>query len=450
MASSYILLKDANVVNEGSTYAASILIHNEYIEDIFLSSIPNNTIPQGTLIIDCTGKIVMPGVIDDQVHFREPGLTHKATIQSESKAALAGGITSFMEMPNVIPQTTTIQLLEEKIAIAEKTSFANHSFYIGATNSNIDQIKAIDTKITPGIKVFMGSSTGNMLVDNEESLQKIFSSAIVPIATHCEDECTIQHNLLHYKTLYDNSIPIEVHPLIRSSEACYISSSLAVKLALEHNTRLHLLHISTAQELSLLQAGKAADKQITAEVCVHHLWFSSDDYKSKGAFIKWNPAIKSREDRDALLEALNMNVLDVVATDHAPHTLEEKLQDYLQAPSGGPLVQHSLLAMLELHKQGLISLPLIVEKMCHAPADVFSVYKRGYLRKGYYADIVIVDLEKSTFIDNDSILYACKWSPFEGTVFSSSIDTTIINGNIAYSHGTVAPQSFAMQLQFSH
>ncbi len=355
-----------------------------------------------------------------------------------------------MEMPNVIPQTTTIQNLEEKLTIAARDSYANYSFYIGATNSNIEQLKAIDKRITCGVKVFMGSSTGNMLVDNDEALTEIFKNVKIPIATHCEDETTIRKNLEHYTHIYGNAIPIQFHPLIRSREACMKSSSFAVQLAKKHNARLHILHVSTADELQLFESGPVSNKQITAEVCVHHLWFSADDYHTKGANIKWNPAIKNKEDRDALQQALCSNIIDVVATDHAPHLYNEKTENYISAASGGPLVQHSLLAMLDLHAQNIFSLSEIVTKMCHAPAELFNIYNRGYIAKGMFADIVVVDLHKKTHVTPDSLLYTCGWSPFNGHTFSSTIDKTFVNGQLVYANGQVHDVQAATHLIFSH
>ena len=445
-----ILLANATIINQNKEFLGSVLISGNTIEEVFVGDIPHSMNLDTIEYIDCSGKHIFPGIIDDQVHFREPGLTHKGTIKSESKAAVAGGITSYMEMPNVIPQTTTIQNLEEKLTIAARDSYANYSFYIGATNSNIEQLKAIDKRITCGVKVFMGSSTGNMLVDNDEALTEIFKNVKIPIATHCEDETTIRKNLEHYTHIYGDAIPIQFHPLIRSHEACMKSSSFAVQLAKKHNARLHILHVSTADELQLFESGPVSNKQITAEVCVHHLWFSADDYHTKGANIKWNPAIKNKEDRDALQQALCSNIIDVVATDHAPHLYNEKTENYISAASGGPLVQHSLLAMLDLHAQNIFSLSEIVTKMCHAPAELFNIYNRGYIAKGMFADIVVVDLHKKTHVTPDSLLYTCGWSPFNGHTFSSTIDKTFVNGQLVYANGQVHDVQAATHLIFSH
>lgn len=444
----YTLLHNATIVNNGEEFIGSILIHQQKIAEVFRGTVPEALLQKNTRVIDCTDKHIFPGVIDDQVHFREPGLTHKGTISSESKAAIAGGITSFMEMPNVIPQTTTIELLEQKLEIASGSSYANYSFYLGATNTNIDDLRALDPTITCGVKVFMGSSTGNMLVDNPDTLQHIFSEVKIPVATHCEDERIVQENLAIYKKQFGDDIPIAYHPIIRSRQACYASSKLAFDLAKKYNTRLHILHLSTADELALLESGPVSQKQITAEVCVHHLWFSSKDYEHKGAYIKWNPAIKDEADRIALFEALLDDRIDIVATDHAPHTIEEKTGFYTKAASGGPLVQHSLLAMLDFYKQGIISLPRIAYKMCHAPADLFGVKKRGYIEQGYYADLVIVNLSAKTKVTPQSILYACKWSPFIDHTFSSRIEKTIVNGTIVYENGCVNDSLQAMSLEF--
>ncbi|MFW5850879.1 MAG: dihydroorotase [Bacteroidota bacterium] len=444
-----ILLSNATIVTDNNICNGSILIYDSIIEEVFCPSISPDSLGADVEIIDCSHKYIIPGVIDDQVHFREPGLTHKGTIKSESKAAVAGGITSFMEMPNVNPQTVTIARLEEKFNIAAADSYANYSFYLGATNDNIDELRALDSKITCGVKVFMGSSTGNMLVDDPYALASIFKEVRIPLATHCEDEQTIQDNLHKAQNKYGDAIPIAMHPQIRSREACLMSSSLAVSLAKKYGTRLHVLHLSTADELALFEQGRVSDKQITAEVCVHHLWFSSDDYKDKGAFIKWNPSIKDKTDRDALLQAVNDSVVDVIATDHAPHTRDEKSGIYTSAASGGPLVQHSLLAMLELYTQDKISLLTIVKYMCHNPAELFGVYNRGYIRKGMFADLVVLDLHKETRVTPESILYKCQWSPFEEHVFPCSVEKTFINGSLVYDQGRVAGQSAATQLIFS-
>lgn len=440
------LIKSTTIVNEGQEYIGHIIINNDKIEQIS-TSLPE--IQSYDQIIDGTGKIAMPGVIDDQVHFREPGLTHKGEITTESKAALAGGITSYMEMPNVNPQTTTQDALQDKFELASKKSYANYSFYIGATNDNLEELKKTNPKTTCGIKVFMGASTGNMLVDNEKTLEGIFAEAPCLVATHCEDEATIKNNLKKYEQEFGDNILPEHHPLIRSAEACYKSSSKAVELALKYNTKLHVLHLSTAKELELFNSGDVSDKKITAEVCVHHLWFNNDDYKTLGHRIKWNPAVKTNQDRNALIDGLNNDLLDVVATDHAPHLLSEKLNAYGNSASGGPLVQHSLMAMLELFKKDKLTLNQVVRKMCHAPADLYKVDKRGYLREGYYADIVLVDLNEEYKVTENNILYKCKWSPFEGTTFNSTISHTFLNGKLVFENGIVLGEPNGRSLVFN-
>jgi dihydroorotase len=427
------LIKNGLVINEGKQFIGNILIENDLIIEISEQEIE---ITNETEIIDASGKLVIPGVIDDQVHFREPGLTHKATIYSESKAAVAGGITSFMEMPNTNPQTTTIELLNEKFEIAKNQSLANFSFYLGATNDNIYELLKVNPKTVCGIKVFMGSSTGNMLVDNLLSLSQIFEKSPILVATHCEDEEIISENTKKFKEKYGEKLPFHFHPLIRSEEACFKSSSFAVELAKKYGTRLHVLHLSTEKELTLFQNDIPSEqKRITAEVCVHHLWFSQEEYDKLGSKIKWNPAVKKESDRDALRKALILNKLDVIATDHAPHTIEEKNNAYFSAPSGGPLVQHALQAMFELEKQGVINLEALVEKMCHAPAKIFQIEKRGFLRKGYKADIVIIDRNESQVIEKENIIYKCGWSPFEGIIFHSKIEKTFVNGHLAFDNG---------------
>lgn len=426
------LIKNANIVNEGKVFKGNVLIADKFITEISENDIP----VKADKIIDATGKYLFPGCIDDQVHFREPGLTHKGEIYTEAKAAVAGGITSYMEMPNTIPNTFTQELLEEKYKRASEVSLANYSFFMGASNDNIDEVLKTDPGNVCGVKVFMGSSTGNMLVDKKETLEALFSKCKMLIATHCEDEATIKHNMEDYRAKYGEDVPMECHPLIRSEEACYKSSSMAVELAKKYNTRLHILHISTAKELELFDNTKPLkEKRITAEACVHHLWFSDMDYKTKGSLIKWNPAVKTIQDRDAILKGVLENKIDVIATDHAPHTIEEKAQTYFKAPSGGPLVQHSLNAMLEFYKQGKISLEKIAEKMAHAVADCFQIEKRGYIRKGYYADMVIADLNDSYTVDKSNILYKCGWSPFEGTTFHSKVTHTFVSGHMAYEQG---------------
>jgi dihydroorotase len=427
------LIKNVNIVNEGKIIRGNVLIKDKLITDISEKEIK----VVADLIINAEGKYLFPGCIDDQVHFREPGLTHKGEIYTEAKAAVAGGVTSFMEMPNTIPNTFTQELLEEKYKRASEISLANFSFFMGASNDNIDEVLKTNPKNVCGIKVFMGSSTGNMLVDKKETLEALFSKCKMLIATHCEDEATIKHNMELYREKYGEDVPMESHPLIRSAEACYKSSSLAVELAKKYNTRLHILHISTAKELELFDNTKPLkEKRITAEACIHHLWFSDADYKTKGSLIKWNPAVKTSEDRDAILKGVLENKIDVIATDHAPHTIEEKNQSYFKAPSGGPLVQHSLNVMLEFYKQGKISLEKIAEKMAHSVADCFRVEDRGYIRKNYFADLVLVDLNDSYTVEKSNILYKCGWSPLEGTIFHSKITHTFVNGHLVYNKGT--------------
>ena len=425
---SSILIRSATLVNENKRFVADLLVKDGFIEriDTAIDTIADQT-------INAEGLYLLPGCIDDQVHFREPGLTHKATIYSESRAAVAGGITSFMEMPNTVPNTLTPQLLEDKYDIASRNSLANYSFYMGASNSNLEEVLRTDIKNVCGVKVFMGSSTGNMLVDNPRTLENIFAQSPMLVATHCEDEATIQSNLEHYKQLLGENIPVRLHPKIRSEQACYLSSSMAVNLARKHNTRLHILHISTEKETYLFDNTiSLKDKRITAEACIHHLWFSDRDYDTKGNLIKWNPAVKTENDRDAILKAILNGRIDVIATDHAPHTLDEKSLPYLQAPSGGPLVQHALSAMLEFYHQGKISLEQIAEKMAHNVATCFQVEKRGFIREGYWADLVLVDLNKAWEVNKENILYQCKWSPFEGTAFQSKVAYTIVSGNLVW------------------
>lgn len=441
---STILIKNATIINEGVKKIGSVLIKNDLIANV----IYDDTLPEADKIVDATGKLLIPGAIDDQVHFREPGLTHKADIQSESRAAIAGGITSFMEMPNTTPQAVTHEILEEKYKLAAEKSSANYSFYIGATNDNIDELLKTDPQKVCGIKIFMGSSTGNMLVDNESILDRIFAESQVLIATHCEDETTIQENTTIYKNKFGEDLPFKYHPVIRSAEACY-KSSKAADLARKHNARLHILHLSTEKELELLDNSLPLEqKKITGEVCVHHLWFSEEDYDKYGANIKWNPAVKSLKDRDALRAGLNSGKLDVVATDHAPHTKEEKQNKYFKAPSGGPLVQHALVAMLEMAKQGIFTYELVVEKMCHAPATLYQIEKRGYIRAGYKADLVLIDENKQSEVNSENILYKCGWSPFEGTTFSHSVTHTFINGQLAYQEGKIKESIRGERLTF--
>jgi dihydroorotase len=442
-----LFIKNVTIVNEKTQFIGSVYIQNGIIQKIYTKDEPQNIDTEK--IINGEGKVLFPGIIDDQVHFREPGLTHKGEMYTEAKAAIAGGITSFMEMPNTKPQATTQEILEEKYEIASEKSLANYSFYMGATNENIEEIKKTDPKKVCGVKVFMGSSTGNMLVNDEIALSKIFSESPVLIATHCEDEETIVNNTAKYKEEYGENMPIKYHPYIRSEEACYKSSSLAVKLAKKYNSRLHILHLSTAKELELFDNTKASkEKRITAEVCVHHLWFSEKDYDKFGTRIKWNPAIKTEKDRLGLIEGLKNNKIDVVATDHAPHTFEEKSNTYFKAPSGGPLVQHSLVAMLELYHQGIISLNDVVNKMCHTPAEIFQVKDRGFIREGYHADLTIVDLDSPWTVSDENSLYKCKWSPFKGTTFKSKVTHTIVNGNIVYDNGSFDESIKGQRLEF--
>ena len=427
------LIKNAKIVNEGTILEGDVLIDGEFIVDIDTSISSKSA---NTKVIDAEGKYLIPGAIDDQVHFREPGLTRKATIETESRAAIAGGITSFIEMPNTVPQATTQELLEQKFEIASQSSYANYSFMFGGTNDNLEELMKTDPKNVAGIKLFLGSSTGDMLVDNEEILEKIFSSTKMLIAVHCEDEATIKANLESYLEQYGEDIPIEMHPKIRSEQACYLSSSKAIKLAKKTGARLHVFHLSTAKETSLFTNKIPLEKKkITAEVCVHHLWFDESDYKEKGTYIKWNPAVKTAEDKEGLWKALLDDRIDVIATDHAPHTKEEKNQVYTKAPSGGPLVQHALPALLKAHRQGKISIEKIVEKMCHNPSKIFHIEKRGFIKKGFYADLVLVDIASPWTVTKENILYKCGWSPFEGTTFYSKITHTFVNGNLVYKLG---------------
>ncbi|MDN3582687.1 dihydroorotase [Mucilaginibacter flavus] len=442
---STILIKSATVVNENKQFIADVLIKDGLIERI-----DANIDAHADETINAEGLHLLPGLIDDQVHFREPGLTYKADIHSESRAAVAGGITSFMEMPNTVPNTLTQELLADKYAIASRNSLANYSFFMGASNNNLDEVLRTDITNVCGVKVFMGSSTGNMLVDNPTTLDNLFANSPMLIAVHCEDEATIKSNLNHYKQLLGENIPIQLHPKIRSAEACYLSSSLAVELAKKHNSRLHILHISTALETHLFDnVTPLKDKRITAEACVHHLWFTDADYDTKGNFIKWNPAVKKESDRDAVLAAVLDGKIDVIATDHAPHTLAEKEQPYLQAPSGGPLVQHSLPALLELHHHGKISIEQIAEKAAHNVATCFQIDKRGFIREGYWADLVLVDLNQPWNVNRSNILYKCGWSPFEGTTFRSKVVYTIVSGNVAYANGSLIEGKAGKRLNFN-
>ena len=407
-----------------------------FIQNGLIAQIGQSLEVQAADIIDAGQKYLMPGVIDDQVHFREPGLTHKADIYTESKAAVAGGITSFMEMPNTQPQTLTQDLLELKFKKAKEVSLANYSFFMGASNDILEEVLKTDPKNVGAIKIFMGSSTGNMLVDDKSVLENIFEKSKMLIAVHCEDEAIIQQNTAHYKSIYGEDVPIEIHPKIRSEEACYKSSSMAIELAKKHDTRLHVFHLSTAKEMELFRNDiPLEEKRITAEVCIHHLWFDDSQYADKGTHIKWNPAVKSKADKEAVFKALLDDRIDIIATDHAPHTLEEKNNTYFKAPSGGPLVQHALVAMLELYHQGKIRLEKIVEKMCHAPAICFQVENRGFIKEGYAADLVLVDIDNPWQVNKDNILYKCAWSPFEGNIFKSKVTHTWVNGHLAYQNG---------------
>jgi dihydroorotase len=425
-----ILIKNAKIVNEGSIFEGDVLIENEFIVEIadFISAKSSDC-----KIIDAEGNFLIPGAIDDQVHFREPGLTHKGDIESESRAAVAGGITSFIEQPNTIPNALTQEILEEKYQIAENNSFANYSFMMGASNDNLAEVLKTNPKNVAGIKIFLGSSTGNMLVDNEEVLERIFSSTPLLIAVHCEDETTIKNNLEKFKAEYGEDIPVSAHHLIRSEEACYLSSSKAIALAKKTGARLHIFHLSTAKEMDLFTNKIPLEqKKITAEVCIHHLWFTNADYDTKGNFIKWNPAVKTENDRNALWEALLDDRIDVIATDHAPHSLEEKQQSYLKAPSGGPLVQHAVVAMFEAYLQGKISVEKIVQKMAHNPAILFKIEKRGFVKVGYYADLAIVNSGLPWTVKKDNIFAKCGWSPFEDFTFRSRITHTFVNGELVY------------------
>ena len=444
---SLTLIKNAQIVNEGKIFEGDLLIDGKHIIDVD-SSISSKS--ADTTVIDAEGKYLIPGVIDDQVHFREPGLTHKANIETESRAAIAGGITSFIEMPNTVPQATTQDLLEQKFEVASKTSFANYSFMFGGTNDNLEELLKTNPQNVAGIKLFLGSSTGNMLVDNEDVLEKIFSSTKMLIAVHCEDEDTVKKNLSRYLEEFGDDIPIALHPKIRSSEACYLSSSKAIDLAKKTGARLHVFHLSTKAEMSLFTNRIPIEKkQITAEVCVHHLWFDERDYIDKGTLIKWNPAVKTEKDKEALWKALLEDKIDVIATDHAPHTLEEKNQVYTKAPSGGPLVQHALPVMLQAYRLGRISIEKIVEKMCHNPAKIFKIDKRGFIRKGYFADLVLIDIASPWTVNKDNILYKCGWSPFEGTTFYSKITHTFVNGHLAYTNGKFNKTIKGERLQFN-
>ncbi|KUM18968.1 dihydroorotase [Flavobacterium psychrophilum] len=441
-----VLIKNAKIINEGILFEGDVLIENEFIIEI-----GNNISPKSSdcKIIDAEGNYLIPGMIDDQVHFREPGLTHKGDIASESRAAIAGGITTYIEQPNTVPNAVTQELLEHKYQIAAQSSYANYSFMMGATNDNLEEVLKTNPKNVAGIKIFLGSSTGNMLVDNEAVLEKIFSSTKMLIAVHCEDETTIQNNLEKYKAEYGDDIPMKFHHLIRSEEACYISSSKAVALAQKTGARLHIFHVSTAKETTLFSRIPVEDKQITAEVCIHHLWFTNDDYAKKGTLIKWNPAVKTQADKDELWKALLDGRIDVIATDHAPHTFEEKQNPYTTAPSGGPLVQHALVALFEAFHQGKISIEKIVEKTAHNPAKIFKIDRRGFIKVGYYADLVIVNIGMPWRVNKDNILYKCKWSPFEDYTFKSRITHTFVNGELVFHNAKTKEIHCGKRLEFN-
>ncbi len=438
------LIKNVKIVNEGKIFKGDIRIKEEKIS-LIAPSIP---LTQDENVVDGDNKYLIPGLIDDQVHFREPGLTHKGDIYTESRAAVAGGITSFIEMPNTNPQTTTMEKIDQKLEIASRNSAANYGFMFGGTNTNLEEIKKIDENKVAGLKLFLGSSTGNMLVNKKEVLKEIFKTSKLVISVHCEDELTIKNNLNQYLKIYGKNIPFKFHPKIRSSEACFKSSSGAVKLALETGARLHVFHLSTGNETKLFSKIPLEEKQITSEVCTHHLWFSDKDYKSKGSKIKWNPAIKTEEDRSKLWEALNEDLIDVYATDHSPHTIDEKNLPYIESPSGGPLVQHGLLAMLDSVNKGKITLEKFVEKASHNPAKIFKIKKRGFLKKNFYADMVLVDLEGKTNVTKNNIMYKCGWSPFEGYIFNSSVIKTWVNGKLLYDKGKIIETGSAKRLEY--
>ncbi len=443
-----ILIYRATIINEGETYEGSILLKGGRIARVMREEVPEPLFRNCERVIDARGLYLIPGVIDDQVHFREPGLTHKGDLFTESRAAVAGGVTSYMDMPNTLPQTTSIDLLEKKFEMAASKSMANYSFYLGATNDNLAELKKVDKKEVCGVKLFMGSSTGDMLVDDKRTLQAIFAEVDMLVATHCESEEIIRENIELYKGKLGEDIPVDHHPLIRSAEACYRSSAQAVELADKYGACLHLLHLSTKREMALLSPSPVEDKKITAEVCVNHLWFTDDDYLRLGTRIKWNPAVKSMEDREALRGALKQGKLDVVATDHAPHLLREKEGGALHAASGGPMVQHSLQAMMELVAIGVCSKEMVVEKMCHAPAKLFKIKERGFIREGYYADLVLIDPGERHTVTKDNILYKCGWSPFEGETFGVTVKKTFVNGQLVYDNGQFAENVFGKAISF--
>lgn len=439
-----VLIKNAKIVNENSIFESDVLLQDELI-----LKIDKDITDPDAKVIDASGKYLLPGVIDDQVHFREPGLTHKGNIASESRAAVAGGITTFMEQPNTNPQTTTIKKLEEKHEMGKAASYANYSFLFGGTNDNLEELKRLDKNACSGVKLFLGSSTGNMLVDDERVIEEIFKNTEMVISAHCEDESTIKANLAKYKDQYGDNIPVKYHHLIRSEEACYLSSSKAISLAKKTGARLHVFHLSTGKEMDLFRNDiPLEDKKITSEVCLHHLWFSDADYDSKGTLIKWNPAVKTAADRSKLWEALLDDRIDVIATDHAPHLLEEKDNVYTKAPSGGPLVQHVLPAILDKYHEGVLSLEKIVEKMCHNPSKLFDIERRGYIREGYFADLVLVDLNNPWQANKENTLYKCGWTPFEGHTFKSKISQTFVNGHLAYDQGSISSERHAKRLTF--
>ena len=440
-----LLIRNAKVVNEGE-----IKILDLFVEGAFISKIAPQIDDVADVEINAMGKLLLPGLIDDQVHFREPGLTHKGTIETESRAAVAGGITTFFEMPNTNPQTTNWNEFENKIEIAKASSWANFGFMFGGTNDNLNEVLAVDPQLVPGIKLFLGSSTGNMLVDKPEVLRDIFSNTKLPISVHCEDEQTIRHNLSEFIKKYGDDIPMSFHPQIRSEDACYLSSSKAVSLAKETGARLHVFHLSTAKETELFDSHfDVKTKNITSEVCIHHLWFSDADYDEKRSLIKWNPAVKTAQDRHGLWTALNDDRIDIIATDHAPHTMEEKMNPYTKAPSGGPMVQHALSVLLECHLQGKISIEKIVEKMAHNPAKLFDIDRRGFVREGYFADLVLVDMDAPYTVAKENILYKCGWSPLEGQRFRSRVTQSIVNGVLTYDNGVFSSESTAMAVKFN-
>ncbi len=442
-----ILIKNSTIVNEGKTFAGDLLIKDELISEIGLPG--QIEMPVGGKSIDASGLIMIPGVIDEHVHFRDPGLTHKGDIYTETRAAVAGGVTSFMDMPNTIPQTISVRDLEEKYRAGSEKSLINYSFYIGATENNLDEIMNTDPAKVCGIKLFMGASTGNMLVENENALKELFRRADMPVAAHCEDEQTIRRNAEFYRKKYGEDIPVALHPMIRSRDACFKSTSFAVELAREYNTRLHVLHLSTADEMKLFSADEILqEKRITGEVCIHHLWFDDSDYDILGAKIRWNPAIKTKYDRESLINGINNDIIDVIATDHAPHTTEEKSGTYFKSPSGAPLVQHSVAAMFELWHRKIFSLEKIVEKMCHNPAILFNISKRGFIREGYKADLVLIDPEHPWIVSKNNILYKCGWSPMEGVAFRSKVVKTIVNGTLVYNYGEINENYRGQRLEF--